>query len=109
MGVLLACIGELMPETKLMKDEGSGRARTRLNISYCLVGLVFLFYWGLLLLWGYRHWPTLGFGQRAFLVGMAAVYPVPAVHMTFDRRISTVMLCLSCYLALMCGVVLLGH
>jgi hypothetical protein len=93
-----------------MKDmKSSSRLDRRVNISYGLVSLVFLLSWGLLLLWGYRHWPVLPFEKRAFGVGLATLYPVPWVHMTIDRRVGTVILCLSCYLALQCGVALLGH
>jgi hypothetical protein len=103
-------MGDMPMRDIIMRDMRSfDRRNTRVNIGYGLVTLVFLISWSLLLLWGYRHWPVLPFEKRAFWVGLAALYPVPWVHMTIERRVGTVMLCLSCYLALQCGVALLGH
>jgi hypothetical protein len=89
------------------ENENSNRAYTMLAFSFWIVSLGFLFFWGLLLLWGYRHWPTLNLEKHAFFIGLAALYPVPWVHMTLDRRVGTVVLCLSCYLALSFSVILL--
>jgi hypothetical protein len=91
------------------KAQNRNRASSLANINLGIVSLVFLFYWGLLLLWGYRHWSMLSFPKRGFFIGLVVIYPAPWLHVLFDRKMSTILLSLSCYLALMFSVLLLGR